>query len=149
MAENEPKIEGEPPKPAPRRKQSIEDLPLNTQKKISKVPVVKKAKLLPKNESRHKHLALGRENSIVDDEEKKWNDSKIFILPLMPTDDDEKKFSSGEYRCAYCYELCDQSNLECKVCFKIAHISCLYKRGYLETEFVPQKTDWACADCVS
>ncbi len=55
MAEKEHKIEGEPPKPAPRQKQSIEDLPLNTQKKISKVTVVKKAKLLPKNEYRHKH----------------------------------------------------------------------------------------------
>lgn len=117
------------------------------QKKINKVPVVKKAKLLPKNESKHKHLTLGREDTSQDLDDKKWNETKIFILPLMPTDEDEKKCSSADYRCAYCNELCDEANLECKVCFKIAHISCLYRRGYLETEYVPQKTDWSCADC--
>ena len=100
-------------------------------------------------ENKHKHLAVQRENSNLEQDEKKWGEQKIFILPLMPTDEEEKKFASGDYRCAYCQELCDEANLECKVCFKIAHISCLYRRGYLETEFVPQRTDWACADCVS
>lgn len=117
------------------------------QRKINKAPVVKKAKLLPKNESKHKHMTLARVNSSNEREEKRLTDTTIFILPLMPTEEDEKKFSSADYRCGYCHELCDDSNLECKVCFKIAHISCLYKRGYLESEYVPQKIDWSCADC--
>lgn len=44
-------------------------------------------------ESKHKHLTLGREDTSQDLDDKKWNETKIFILPLMPTDEDEKKVS--------------------------------------------------------
>ena len=53
-----------------------------------------------------------------------------------------------EYRCAYCDELCDQENLECKVCSKVAHCNCLYKRGFLNRPNVSLKSEWTCADCV-
>lgn len=46
MAENELKKEGVPDKT--RRKASLEHTPI-TQKKLNKVPTVKRAKLLPKN----------------------------------------------------------------------------------------------------
>ena len=35
--------------------------------------------------------SLQQENLITESEEKKWNETKIFILPLMPSDEDEKK----------------------------------------------------------
>ena len=57
MAENDPiKKDGEADQN--RRKMSMEAVPVVREKKISKAPVVKRAKLLPKNESKHKHLAL-------------------------------------------------------------------------------------------
>lgn len=53
-----------------------------------------------------------------------------------------------EYRCSYCDELCDQENLECKVCSKVSHTSCLCKRGYLDKPNVSLKNEWTCSDCV-
>ena len=54
-----------------------------------------------------------------------------------------------EYRCCYCDDLCDEENLECKVCSKVSHVVCLFNRGHLDSLSVPLKIEWTCADCVN
>ena len=58
-------------------------------------------------------------------------------------------FIEKEFHCFYCDDLCDEMNLECKVCAKVAHITCLYNRGHLKSVDVPLKSEWTCCDCVS
>jgi hypothetical protein len=78
-----------------------------------------------------------------------WNETKLFLLPLMPTEQDEKDvFIEKEFRCTFCDELCDEMNLECKVCSKVYHLICLFQRGHLNTLKVPLRDEWTCADCV-
>lgn len=82
--------------------------------------------------------------------ERLWKKNKIYLLPMMPTDLEEKEaFLEKEYRCSYCDQLYDDQTLECKVCFRVAHIVCLFRRGYLDSTTVSQKTGWSCADCVN
>lgn len=81
--------------------------------------------------------------------ERLWKENKIYLLPIMPTDLDEREvFLEKEYHCSYCDQLYDDQTLECKVCFRVAHIVCLFRRGHLDSTTVSQKTDWSCADCV-
>lgn len=81
--------------------------------------------------------------------ERLWKENKIYLLPMMPTDQDEKEaYLEKEYRCFYCDQLYDDQTLECKVCFRVAHINCLFRRGHLDSPKVSQKTDWSCSDCV-
>lgn len=54
-----------------------------------------------------------------------------------------------EFRCFYCDELCDREFLECKVCPRLFHTMCLYRRGHLNNLKVPLKLEWTCYDCVS
>lgn len=61
----------------------------------------------------------------------------------------KKVFIEREFRCAFCDQLCDIEYLECKVCPKVFHTLCLYKRGHLNSFKVPLKLEWTCFDCVS
>lgn len=91
-----------------------------------------------------------KENNRLNQIERVWKEKKTYYLPLMPTDVDEKSANGGkEYRCSYCDQLSDDKSLECKVCSRVAHIDCLYRRGHLNSLSVAKKVEWSCSDCVS
>ncbi|CAF0733223.1 unnamed protein product [Brachionus calyciflorus] len=118
---------------------------------INKVPSIKKAVLVsrPKlkdTQSKSKYTSEKSNNSSQN--ERVWQETKTYFLPLMPSETDEKDaYLEKEYRCCYCDQLSDDQCLECKVCSKVAHIDCLYKRGHLNTLSVSKKLEWNCSDC--